>query len=253
MSSDQLPQTCPFADCGRQFSVAASEHGRAVRCPECGRSLTAMHPATVREHAAERLRRQLAAQAAGESPAPAPANRQTDPTFVALLENVRSLWNVGSIFRTADGAGIERLILTGITGHPPRKEISKTALGAEELIDWEYEPDPLLAAQRWRRQGYRLLALETGPGGVPIAEIDPGGPICLIVGHEVAGISTALCDLADARLLLPMRGVKESLNVAVAFGVAAYELAAGRHRLGLAGSQDSPPRAGTEPNVQGKP
>jgi tRNA G18 (ribose-2'-O)-methylase SpoU len=199
-----------------------------------------MHPETVRRQEAERLRLELARRAGRGRPAgegvpereaagvDRAARRWVDHDFVALLENVRSLWNVGSMFRTADGAGIGRLILTGITAHPPRKEISKTALGADEVVAWEYDPDPPAAARRLRAAGYRLLALETGEASVPWSAVVPDGRLCLIVGHEVAGVSAALCALADQCVALPMRGLKDSLNVAVAFGVAAYGLAEAR-------------------------
>jgi tRNA G18 (ribose-2'-O)-methylase SpoU len=134
-------------------------------------------------------------------------------------------------------------VLTGITGRPPRPEISKTALGADEVVPWTYEPDPVAAAERLRAGGIRLLALETGPRSVPFAEADVRGHICLMVGHEVAGLSPVLCELADQRLALPMRGLKESLNVAVAFGIAVYGLAAAREAGDGRGPRTSPPRA----------
>jgi tRNA G18 (ribose-2'-O)-methylase SpoU len=151
-----------------------------------------------------------------------------DPELIALLENVRSLWNVGSMFRTADGAGFGRLVLTGITGAPPRPEITKTALGADTVVPWEYEADPLAAVQRIKDAGFRLLALETAPNARPLAEVNPQGAVCLVIGHEVAGISARILALADDVALLPMRGRKTSLNVAVAFGIAAYHLAEAR-------------------------
>jgi tRNA G18 (ribose-2'-O)-methylase SpoU len=187
-----------------------------------------MDPATVRKQEAELLRRRIAAAPAADRQEGRPPLRP-DREFLALLENVRSLWNVGSMFRTADGAGISRLLLTGITGCPPRPEISKTALGADEVIEWEYLADPVEAAHRLRESGFRILALETEEEqGVAIDEVDPRGRICLAVGHEVAGLSGRLLELADEITYLPMRGVKASLNVAVAFGIAAYQLAAAR-------------------------
>jgi tRNA G18 (ribose-2'-O)-methylase SpoU len=218
-----------------------------------------MHPETVRRQEAERLRLEIARRTAagqsgpdgpGEGSAPGAA-RRLDRQLVGLLDNVRSLWNVGSIFRSADGAGFGRLYLTGITGRPPRPEIAKTALGAEEVVAWEYQPDPLVAATRLRQAGFRLLALETGPGSVSWHQVDPHGPLCLMVGHEVAGLSPALCELADQRASLPMRGVKESLNVAVAFGIAAYGLAAARETRARA-SGVSAGESGTTPDRQGK-
>jgi len=222
-----LAQTCPFPDCGRAFQVPAARHGRRVFCPGCGRALVGLDPATIRRREAEALRKRIArtGPGAGEE-GRTPARR--DPDFIALLENIRSLWNVGSMFRTADGAGIGRLILTGITGHPPRLEIAKTALGAEEIVPWEYVADPEEAVACARAAGYRILALENEPGAAPLSSVMAPGRICLVLGHEVAGISPALLEVADETIALPMRGAKGSLNVAVAFGIAAYALAAAR-------------------------
>ncbi len=141
-----------------------------------------------------------------------------------LLDNVRSLWNVGSIFRTADAAGVKKLYLCGMTGRPPRPEIAKTALGAETTVPWEYVQDPLKAAVTLKNLGVRIVALETAPGAVPCDAFDYPFPLCLVVGHEVDGVSRPLLAAADAVVSIPMHGRKESLNVAVAFGVAAYEI-----------------------------
>ncbi len=228
-----LEQACPFAGCGAVFRVPASFHGRSLVCPACRRALTVIDPGAREGWALERLRGALSTRPAQRPVVPRQGRMERD--FVALLENVRSLWNVGSIFRTADGAGVDHLYLTGITGRPPRPEIAKTALGAEDVVDWSYAEDALLQARALMEGGVRLLALETGPESRPIAQAVVRGPICLMVGHEVAGLSGELLELADQRLALPMHGVKESLNVAVAFGVAAYELNRRRGaRVGIA-------------------
>jgi tRNA G18 (ribose-2'-O)-methylase SpoU len=228
-----LAQTCPFADCGRAFAVPAGRHGRRIYCPGCGRALVGLDPTAIRRREAEALRQRIAriggtSQDSTEGAAAGRAPARRDPDFIALLENVRSLWNVGSMFRTADGAGIGRLLLSGITGRPPRPEIAKTALGAEEVVPWEYVADPEEAVARARAAGYRILALENEPGAAPLAGAQAAGRICLVLGHEVAGISPALLATADQVIDLPMRGTKGSLNVAVAFGIAAYALAAAR-------------------------
>jgi tRNA G18 (ribose-2'-O)-methylase SpoU len=186
---------------------------------------------TVRRREVERLRQAIrtSGEIGGQAPLPAP---ERDPELIALLANVRSLWNVGSIFRSADGAGIGQLVLTGITGTPPRPEIAKTALGAEDAVPWIYEADPAAAARRIQSEGYRLLVLETEPRARPLAALtEVGGPVCLVLGHELAGVSPELVALADELISLPMRGTKRSLNVAVAFGIAAYHLAAAREAL----------------------
>ena len=141
-----------------------------------------------------------------------------------LLDNVRSLYNVGSFFRTADGAAIERLILTGITGRPPHQEISKTALGAESTIAWEHSWDPVQVVTNLRMQGYEIAALETSAGAVDLFDWQPRFPVCVIFGHETDGIRREVLDLADTYVRIPMLGAKYSLNVATAAGVVAYEL-----------------------------
>jgi 23S rRNA (guanosine2251-2'-O)-methyltransferase len=146
----------------------------------------------------------------------------------ALLCDIRSQHNVGSMFRTADGAGLDRLYLCGETAYPPRDGITKTALGAEEAIPWEYGLDPLECAKSLIDKGVRLIALETDSRSIDYRKIGPmGGSVCLIVGNEVGGIPSNLLRLCETSIRIPMRGKKESLNVSVAFGVAAYELTRG--------------------------
>lgn len=142
----------------------------------------------------------------------------------ALVENVRSLFNVGSIFRSADGAGISKLFLTGITARPPHREIRKTALGAEEHVPWEYHADALQLARRLRRQGVAIVALEETEQSVAFDTAEYTFPLCLVVGNEFRGVTRELIEAADLTVEIPMRGVKESLNVGVAFGIAAYEI-----------------------------
>lgn len=147
--------------------------------------------------------------------------------LTAIIEDIRSLFNVGSIFRTADGAGVKRLFLTGITGCPPRRQIEKTSLGADAAVAWEYHKHALDVLPSLRQAGIFLLALECGRE--PLADVIAGGalrlPICLVVGNEVHGINAETLSACDAVASLPMRGRKESLNVSVAFGIAAYALA----------------------------
>ncbi|NUO83177.1 RNA methyltransferase [candidate division KSB1 bacterium] len=147
------------------------------------------------------------------------------PQFVAVLDNIRSLHNVGSIFRTADGAGVEKLYLCGMTGTPPRAEIRKAALGAEETVAWEYFATTREALQHLRAEGYQLLALERAERSADFREARYEFPLALIVGHEFEGIAPETLAECDLIVSLPMHGRKQSLNVAVAFGVAAYEIA----------------------------
>jgi tRNA G18 (ribose-2'-O)-methylase SpoU len=128
------------------------------------------------------------------------------------------------MFRTADGAGVEKLFLCGETGVPPRSEIAKTALGAEESVPWEYWMDAKECILNLKKGGVRIVALELTPKSIDYREFEADGPICLVVGNEVGGIPPDLLGLCDDSIQIPMRGEKESLNVSVAFGVAAYEL-----------------------------
>ena len=148
----------------------------------------------------------------------------------ALLENVRSLHNVGSIFRTADALHVSALYLCGYTGFPPRREITKTALGAEHTVPWEKHADALTLARSLQDKGMQLAVLEQTNDAVDFWEAPVRFPVCYVVGNEVTGISDELVARADLCLQLPMAGIKQSLNVATAFGVLGYELAR-RHRL----------------------
>jgi tRNA G18 (ribose-2'-O)-methylase SpoU len=141
-----------------------------------------------------------------------------------LLDNVRSLYNVGAFFRTADGAGIERLILSGITGQPPKKEIEKTALGAQATVPWEHHWDPLPVLDKLRANHYEVAAIETSPHAVDLFDWQPQFPVCLVFGHEVDGVRPELLERCDTQIRIPMRGLKHSLNVATAGGVVLYEM-----------------------------
>lgn len=142
----------------------------------------------------------------------------------AVLENIRSLYNVGSMFRTADGACAEKLYLSGYTGCPPRKEIDKTALGSTEAVPWERIPNTYEVIYSLRRKGYRIVCLEQTAGSIPYNQADYSFPMCLVVGNEVDGVSAGLVSECDAAIDIPMSGLKQSLNVAVAFGIALYHI-----------------------------
>ena len=142
-----------------------------------------------------------------------------------LIEDIRSVHNVGSIFRSADGFGAEKIYLTGYTAHPPRADLPKTALGAEDAVPWEYYENPIDIAKDIKKQGICLALIEQTNQSKSIYTIDWKAPVCFIVGNEVTGVSQELSDLADIHVELPMRGIKQSLNVSVAAGVAGYEFA----------------------------
>jgi 23S rRNA (guanosine2251-2'-O)-methyltransferase len=141
-----------------------------------------------------------------------------------LLDNVRSMYNVGAFFRTADAAAVEKLYLCGITARPPKSAIAKTALGAQDSVPWEHgwEPAPLLRSIRGR--GYEVAAVETSVHAVDLFDWTPRFPVCVVFGHEVEGIRPEVSELCDTHVRIPMLGTKHSLNVATAAGVVIYEL-----------------------------
>jgi tRNA G18 (ribose-2'-O)-methylase SpoU len=141
-----------------------------------------------------------------------------------LLDNIRSLYNVGAFFRTADAVGAERLYLSGITAAPPDRRIAKTALGAEQTVAWERTPDLLLTVEDLRRRHHEIAAVETTLHAVDLFDWQPAFPVCVLFGHEVDGLAPALLDGADTHVRIPMLGLKHSLNVATAGGVVLYEL-----------------------------
>ena len=141
-----------------------------------------------------------------------------------LLDNVRSLYNVGAFFRTAEAVRIQRLYLCGITGRPPKRAISKTALGAEERVLWDHSWDPVPLIRQIRDFGCEIAAIETAVHAVDLFDWAPRFPVCVIFGHEVEGIRPELSALADTHVRIPMLGTKHSLNVATAGGVVLYEL-----------------------------
>lgn len=141
-----------------------------------------------------------------------------------LLDNVRSMYNVGAFFRAADGVGLEKLCLCGITAHPPKKAISKTALGAEETVPWEHDWNALKTAEGLRRGGFELAAIETSLDAQDLFDWQPRFPVCVAFGNEIEGLAPELLQMADTRVRLPMLGRKKSLNVATAGGIVLYEL-----------------------------
>ncbi|HRH93492.1 MAG TPA: RNA methyltransferase [Candidatus Peribacteria bacterium] len=144
--------------------------------------------------------------------------------IAVIAHNIRSLWNIGALFRSCDALGIDHVYLTGYSAAPPRREISKTALGAEEWIPWTYEQDPLAVIEKLRAGGYAIVGLEIAPGSVSLYDYAPKGPQCLILGHEILGVPKELQERCDTIVHIPMHGRKESLNVSVAAGIALFSL-----------------------------
>ncbi len=149
---------------------------------------------------------------------------QKFPLYV-LLDNIRSMYNVGSIFRTSDSIMIKKLFLTGYTPTPEKKEVKKTALGATESVEWEYHKDPIDLIKKLKTEGIKIVALEITDESIDYTEVPQNFfPMCLVVGNEITGIQNQILELCDLAIELPMYGIKHSLNVAVAYGIAVYEL-----------------------------
>jgi tRNA G18 (ribose-2'-O)-methylase SpoU len=141
-----------------------------------------------------------------------------------LLDQVRSLYNVGAFFRTADAVGVERLYVAGITASPPDPRIGKTALGAEKTVAWERVAEAVTLVEELRRRGHEVAAVETSPAAQDLFDWRPSFPVCVIFGHEVDGVRPEILERADTVVRIPMLGRKGSLNVATAGGVVLYEL-----------------------------
>lgn len=147
--------------------------------------------------------------------------------FAVLLDNVRSMQNVGSILRTSDAFLISEMIMAGITGVPPHKEISKTALGAEDSVSWRHVDDAVEECARMKGEGWKVCVLEQAHGSLDLIDFaaEEGSKYLLVVGNEVSGVDQRIVDMADVVLEIPMRGVKHSLNVAVSAGMAIWRIA----------------------------
>lgn len=150
------------------------------------------------------------------------------PTIVGILVNIRSLYNVGSIFRTSDACGIKKLYLIGFTPTPEHPRLHKTALGAEEKIEWEKVRTVSSVLKELKEDGYKIVALETGNKSLDLYKYKAKDKVAIIVGNEIRGIPKAILKNCDAVLKIPMNGIKESLNVEVAFALGAYQLKYGQ-------------------------
>ena len=146
------------------------------------------------------------------------------PELIILVHNIRSAYNVGSIFRTADGAGVSNIVISGYSARPPHPGVLKTSLGAELSVPWTSIVRPAPWLKKMKRAGYTLAALEQTRASRNLLTWTPKQKMILLVGNEVRGVSPALLKLVDVHLEIPMMGEKESLNVASAFAIAAYRL-----------------------------
>lgn len=197
---------CQNPSCGLRFPLVEGQSSTA-RCPRCLDETLKIGEYPL----------------AHEPVKPADATAQPGP--LALLDNIRSAWNVGAIFRSADGFGFSGLHLCGITPSPENEAVKKTSLGAESHLAWQYHPNSLLAAQGLLQAGYTLFALELTEDAIPLPQTGklPEKTV-LVLGSEVCGVDPDILALCARKLYIPMRGQKRSFNVAVAFAVAAYEL-----------------------------
>ena len=207
LSSYQI-RKCEHPECGLRYPCV-SDYTFDVRCPRCGGTTHAV------------IKRERHGDQNSESHTPG-------IRVAALLDNIRSAWNVGSMFRSGDGAGIFQMHLCGITPTPEYPGVIKTALGAEKSIRWTWNADSIIAAQLLRKEGCQLWALEEDNRSEPITKmtnLNVDKPVVLIVGNEVCGVDPGLLELCDRVFYIPMVGVKRSLNAAVAFGIAVHYLA----------------------------
>lgn len=151
--------------------------------------------------------------------------KQSDKTpLIAILDNVRSQHNVGAVFRTADAFRLAGVWLCGICCTPPNDEIHKTALGAEETVDWRYFEDTREAVRTLREQGWKVYAVEQTTNSITPEAMQADGPTAVVFGHEVFGVQQEVIDLTDGCIEIPQYGTKHSLNVSVTAGIILYEL-----------------------------
>lgn len=143
-----------------------------------------------------------------------------------LLDNVRSMYNVGAVFRTSDAFLISEVLLCGITGCPPHPEIAKTALGADESVKWRYCQDALKEVKKMKEEGWNICVLEQAHGSIPLQDFSPSPSekYLLVAGNEVSGVNQEIVDSADIILEIPQHGVKHSLNVSVSVGIALWQM-----------------------------
>jgi 23S rRNA (guanosine2251-2'-O)-methyltransferase len=199
---------CQRPRCRFRFPVTA-ENEDVENCPKCGGPTRLIEMAPL------------------DLGAPVPAIAPPGPPVEVLLDNIRSTFNVGSIFRTAEGAGVQHLFLCGITPTPDHPKIGKTALGAEQTVSWSQHWDALEILTERKEKGYRIWALEGGSDSSSLFDCEAhfsGLPVLLVIGNEVTGIDREILPLCDLVLSIPMMGTKRSLNVATAFGIAVYTI-----------------------------
>lgn len=196
--------------CGLRYPLLAG-HPIGIRCPVCLGETRLI------------LSRQLITE---PTRYPAPPTFQR-PLFerAVILDNIRSAWNVGSIFRSADGFRFTHAYVCGISPTPDNDAVAKTSLGAEDSVPWSYHKDAVQLVKGLKKEGWKIFALEESADAKNIDQADATGyDVALIVGNEISGVDPDLLKLSDDILYIPMRGEKKSFNVSVAFGIAAFAL-----------------------------
>lgn len=148
--------------------------------------------------------------------------------IIAVLENIRSAYNIGSVFRTADAFLLESIYICGYSAFPPHKEIKKTALGAEETVHWKHFKTTKEALEELRKDGYKIFAVEQAEGSIPLQEFKAQEKLAVVFGNEVTGVEQSTIEMADGCIEIPQLGMKHSLNISVAAGIVLWELVRSR-------------------------
>ncbi len=201
---------CPDPACSLDFEVGPGLAWRRVSCPACGAQGAAI--------LAEVRRRFYAGDPGAALP------HMHENAVAVVLDDLRSVHNVGSILRTCDAFGVDLVVMTGVTATPEHPKIARTALGAEQVVPWVWRGDGPSAVAEIQDLGVDVVALERTDTAVPIAELRVDRPFALVVGNEVAGVSGPVLDQATHHTAIPMLGAKSSLNAAVACAVALWQL-----------------------------
>jgi tRNA G18 (ribose-2'-O)-methylase SpoU len=194
--------------CGLRYPIM-QDHSFGIRCPQClGETRVALEKSVVEENRT-----------------PGRGKSKRAGRFAVLLDNIRSAWNVGSIFRSADGFGFEHVYLCGITPTPESEAVRKTSLGAEGHVAWSQHKDAVKLAGMLKFEGWKVCGLEEDARSKPLtAEARENRNTLLIVGSEVTGVDPDLLALCDEVYFIPMSGEKRSFNAAITFGIAAFAL-----------------------------
>ncbi len=202
---DYVIRECMNTDCRFRFPAPAAME-KVKRCPKCKADTIVVHPIPLNPDT--------------ESRTNPPSNFHLE----MVLDNIRSTFNVGAMFRTADGAGISKIHLTGITPPPDHPKVHKTALGAENSVPYQIHNNCLEAVKALKEQGFTIYALEKTNRSIPIETIslEENHPTAVVVGNEIVGVDPDVLDMCDQHLHIPMNGIKGSLNVAIAYGIAVY-------------------------------